>query len=445
MRLGGQGARASPGCPGVTVDRHRDTLVLRAVGARKRDDTGTVSGEQWSDVPEPDETAYAQGRLAGRTYMSRPFSINRVASSDYGQPARFLYKVLDRDGTTELVREGDEWTVYESPGGRVQVKVLVCREDHKVKEVWIQRVPVPLASGTAKTVLHLTGDEAQTLADFFRAVDQVPMDGDLQPRVDDSLLREVLGNEHNVSSLYQQDPAAFRELIKRDESAQDVVALAHRRSQVAKFRRLIEDQEYFKARSVAAGGVERVWQQLFETNPWLLGANLQGQLLVAWDEDRLEQVVTGATTFGVVGKRTDALMRTAGRVRAMVLAEIKPHDSPLLEQDAYRSGCWAPSREVTRGVAQATGTIHRVATTMQDRVASLAEDGSDLPGDLTYLIRPRSFLIIGNLAELIGERGGDHVDRIRSFELYRRTLTEPEIITYDEVLARAEWLTSVAE
>ncbi|MFI7227478.1 DUF6571 family protein [Nonomuraea angiospora] len=50
-----------------------------------------------------------------------------------------------------------------------------------------------------------------------------------------------------------------------------------------------------------------------------------------------------------------------------------------------------------------------------------------------------SFLIIGQLQQLLGQAGGDHQEKIRSFELYRRNTAEPEILTFDELLARAEW------
>ena len=53
-------------------------------------------------------------------------------------------------------------------------------------------------------------------------------------------------------------------------------------------------------------------------------------------------------------------------------------------------------------------------------------------------------LIIGGLHELKGEGGGDHRDKIRSFELYRRGLSGVEVVTYDEVLARAEWVVASA-
>jgi hypothetical protein len=59
---------------------------------------------------------------------------------------------------------------------------------------------------------------------------------------------------------------------------------------------------------------------------------------------------------------------------------------------------------------------------------------------LTYLIRPRSFLVIERLSEFIDAEGGHHPEKIRSFELARRHLQEPEMGTFDELLARAEWI-----
>ena len=91
------------------------------------------------------------------------------------------------------------------------------------------------------------------------------------------------------------------------------------------------------------------------------------------------------------------------------------------------------------------GTVHRAVTEIGDRLPDVAEDGSDLPGEFTYMLKPRAFLVIGHLDQLRGQAGGHHRDRIRSFELYRRQLHEPEIVTFDELLARAEWHVTTAE
>jgi hypothetical protein len=62
-----------------------------------------------------------------------------------------------------------------------------------------------------------------------------------------------------------------------------------------------------------------------------------------------------------------------------------------------------------------------------------------------FILRPRSFVVVGSQAELTGSTGGPLADRVRSFELFRRNLYEPEVITFDELVARAEWHLAEAE
>jgi hypothetical protein len=225
-----------------------------------------------------------------------------------------------------------------------------------------------------------------------------------------------------------------------------VIAVSHRRSQVEKFRRLLNDADYFDHAATQASGRRReaVWQKFFEDNPWILGVPLTGQLLTSWSNHKLEQILAGASIAGV-GKRVDALLRTSGRIKSMVFAEIKTHRTQLLADKEYRSGCWSPSDDLSGGVAQSQGTVHRAVTEIGDRLQDTSGDGSDLPGEYTYMLQPRAFLVIGHLDQLRGQAGGHHHDRIRSFELYRRQLHEPEIVTFDELLARAEWHITTAE
>lgn len=84
-------------------------------------------------------------------------------------------------------------------------------------------------------------------------------------------------------------------------------------------------------------------------------------------------------------------------------------------------------------------------TQIGERLAEVDGTGVDVPGEYTYLLRPRAFVVVGQLSELTGEAGGHNQDKIRSFELFRRQLQEPEILTFDEVLARAEWAMHLAE
>lgn len=391
-----------------------------------------------------DETAFAQGRLPGRTYASRSFPLKRTNSADDGTPARFVYKVFDPDGETEITLNGEEWVVAETPAGRYQVKLLVARESGNVKELWIQRIPAA-GEGAATNRVNLKQPEAGRLIELLRNLDSIPVEGETRVRVDDELLRDIFSNPDSVAALYGAERERFRQLIASDEAAKDVIALEGRRAAVKRFRSLMDDDEFFDAEVWSAGGgsAERVWQLLFEEHPWLVGATLASQVMTGWDGEKLEQVVSGSSVGGA-GKRADALLRTSGRVSSMVFTEIKTHRTDLLTSAEYRSGCWAPSKELAGGVAQVQGTVHRAVAEIGERIASQAGDGSEIPGDFTYLIRPRSILVIGSLSQLTGENGGDHVDKVRSFELFRRQLVEPDVVTFDELLARAEWVVELA-
>lgn len=256
------------------------------------------------------------------------------------------------------------------------------------------------------------------------------------------VLEELSARPEMTRMLYRLDPTLFARLIEDDVAASDVVAIAHRKAVVGRFRRLLKDPAFFADQvERIGGGKEKVWQRLLEENPWILGVSLAGQLLTSWNDEKLEQVVAGFSISGP-GKRSDAVMHTSGRIRALVFAEIKHHDTDLLG-DEYRTGCWAPSEDLTGGVVQVQQTIHLASRQINGRLPETDESGAET-GDYTYMVRPRSFLILGNLDELRGAHGV-HRPKYESFELYRRNLYEPEVITFDELLARAEWHVEVLD
>ena len=393
---------------------------------------------------EEDPAVYAQGRQSERTYASKSFPLERSQSEDDSSPARFIYKVFDNDGESRLEADGEEWLIRETPAGRFQIKLLVAREAGNIKDLWIQRVPASGATSTLETRLHLRGDEARRLVDLVRVLDLVPPEGERGVAVNDDLIRDLFTTPRPHASLYRSNPGRYRQMIVDDDTARDVLALASRRRIRDEFRKMLSDDSYFDglAAETKGGSAERVWQDFFVENPWVLGVSVASQLLTSWSNERLEQVVAGFDISGP-GKRTDALMRTVGRIRSMVLIELKTHRTPLIGPE-YRSGCYPLSREVVGAVAQAQGTVHAAVKSIGDRIQQRNTDGSGSSDGMTYLIRPRSVLVVGELSQLKGATGGDNQDKIRSFELARRSLVEPEIITFDELLARAEFVVEAA-
>ena len=395
---------------------------------------------------EMSDADYARARLPGRTYISRSFPLRVYGSRDYNQPARFLRKVFDEDDLEDFDREAPtiertEEIVQTTPGGRKQIRMQLVRDAGQVREIQIQKVPTDGDSVTP--LLTLDREGSQRLIDLIKSLDHIPVEGNSdRVRLDDSLIHELFADPNAVETIYNRDPEKFRQAIANDATASDIVAMAHRKEVIARFRELLEDPEAF-AEALAAhnGRREGVWQDFLEKNPWILGITLAGQLLTSWSEEKLEQVVAGFSV-AEAGKRTDALLRTNGAIRSLVFAEIKHHEAPLLGKE-YRSEAWAVSPELAGGVSQLQQTVYRARHDIGERLRSTDVGGAET-GEVTFLVRPRSYLIIGDLGQLRGE-GGVHPGKHRSFELHRRNLYEPEIVTFDELLARAEWHVSLAE
>jgi hypothetical protein len=213
----------------------------------------------------------------------------------------------------------------------------------------------------------------------------------------------------------------IRELARTPELHRDIYAVATKRKALSEFERMMTVKTS-----------EPEWQAFFEENHWIFGHGLN---YVALDKvgAKLESTTTGSA-FDQSGKRTDALVRTRAEVSQYVLVEIKKHTTDLLRRgEPYRAGCWGVSDEVSNAVTQIQKTAFDFA---QGRFKDALKDphGNDT-GINAYSIEPRSYLVVGNTSEL---QGND--DKIACFELYRRNVRSPEILTFDELLFRAKFI-----
>ncbi|MEQ8743708.1 Shedu immune nuclease family protein [Parasphingorhabdus sp.] len=211
--------------------------------------------------------------------------------------------------------------------------------------------------------------------------------------------------------------AIVKELAETPSLPNDIYAVATKRRALAEFERMLGKTHK-----------EPEWQSFFERNPWIFGHGLNYVFLDTVGP-KLETKTTGSA-FDTPGKTADALMRTRAEISQYVLIEIKKDWTDLLQKDTYRSGCWAVSNELSAAVTQAQKTAFQFS---HNRLRDVIKDaaGNDT-GELAYSVEPRSYLVIGNMAELFGND-----DRVACFELYRRNTRSPEIITFDELFQRA--------
>jgi hypothetical protein len=362
-------------------------------------------------------------KSTGKTYYSKTFG--------RGEIMRFHDRVFENSLAPVFARVDKEIVLQITHSGRIQVKAVVLDESRGIKTLIIQKYG-KTAGPNEYARFTFRGREIEALLDFIASIPIVPLPGETKLRLNDDELRQIRLTHGQASAIISKNPELFLKLALNEHLTRDLVAVGYRRAQLERFRALMNDEETDEA----------TWQAFFETNTWIFGYGLSYQFLSALDGKKLEQTVRGHDLTGS-GKRVDALMKTRGRISSLCFVEIKKHSTPLVSARSYRPDVWAPSSELAGGVAQVQSTVH-AALEVLARTLTPRDDFGDPTGEVLYNIQPRSCLVIGSLAQFQREHGIDNAE-FRSFELYRRNTTSPEIITFDELLERAQFIVEHAE
>lgn len=339
----------------------------------------------------------------------------------------------------------DELILSENPtrNERFQLKAVIVEDDKSIENLIIQYFE---KTGAPTEAFSFRANEIENLYRFLKGIKELSFTTTESFHVDDNKLEELLLNKEQASKIIQGNQEIIIEALKHDITQSDIVALGYRKSQLEKFQRLLENDEYFEEeiKKLKSIGKEAVWQFFFETNPWIFGYGLNYIFNSPLDNKKLEQVVAGYD-FNNSGKRSDALMKTRGIINSFCFGEIKTHKTQLLKQvkDPYRGECWAISDELSGAIAQTQKTVQRSLQELNTKI-EIKDKFGNLTGEQVFIYQPKSFIIIGSLYEFKGEHGINE-DKFSSFEIFRQNQINPEIITFDELLERAKFIVKRSE
>jgi hypothetical protein len=274
------------------------------------------------------------------------------------------------------------------------------------------------------------------LINFLQAYKGIDVPGDEFHIVDKSelALAESLQGHDKASVL-----SAVKTYLEGNVTEQDVQLLLDRRQTVDKFGRLLDDPEFFASESARLDAAdERVWQIFFEENTWIFGYGLTLVACQKYTDNKLEAIAVGSNVFTGGGKRSDAIMRTKGMVQALLFAEIKTHKTALLMDRQYRvPDVYQVSSQLSGAVSQVQKTAHKATKRLEDLHRAYDAEGA-FQFEIST-VRPRQVVIAGNLRQL---KDGENVnlEKLTSFELYRRDHQGVEITTFDELFERTKFI-----
>jgi len=261
----------------------------------------------------------------------------------------------------------------------------------------------------------------------------------IQIEVTNEQIENIVFTDSQTKHLIEKNPELIKSFIENDLSHSDIVALGYRKTQLERFRKLLFDEEYFDSEKSMSkiSRNEQVWQLFFESNPWIFGHGLNYLFSTPLDDKKLEQVVSGYD-FNSGGKRVDGLLKTRGIVSSLCFVEIKTHKADLLKANSYRTESWSVSEELTGAIAQIQRTVDKSLRTISSKV-EIKDKNGNLTGEQVFLYQPKSYLILGSLSEFKNQYGVNE-EKYSSFEIFRRNIINPEILTFDELYERARFI-----
>ncbi len=316
---------------------------------------------------------------------------------------------------------------------RARVKLCITHQRrHRLNEPWedVEGFNLATLKGGQEMKLALTADETfflhETLVRLHKLTENGIPDGEREFTLVDSTAGMVVKGRaaELVHELNERDSEEFWEAIRQIQpNLFKAVALT-------KLHEIREDAVKTFERQLSAGTwSEGDWQAFFQENTWIFGYGLRYQFL---STVTAQPNYGGTTMTGQGGKRGDFLAASEAGRRFTVLVEIKKPGTRLLDAQLYRNKVYVLSKELVGGVTQ----VQSNCRTWEIEGARLEDNREELEAGSppTHTIQPKGILIIGNLWEL------DQNAKRTTFELFRRNLQNPDVITFDELLARARHL-----
>jgi len=371
--------------------------------------------------------------LPGKTYISP--SLQDFAKKE--RKVRIASKLLPSKEGYEYVKERDEVVVRKKPDAATYITAKFIEDNRKIFVLSVQKFSSetgqPYGSG-----FSFVGEEIGKFCEFLANIQSIDFTGNNKVNITDDELRKIALTSNQAKNFLSENQEIFAEALKSQVTTKDLIAVGYRKKQLGVFERLLNESEYFSSlKGQKNCGDEALWQKYFEKNPWVFGYGLGYIFLSGLEDRKLEQVVQGHSV-GSNGKRVDALMKTKGIISNLCFVEIKTHLTALLESAPYRSGCWAPSKELAGAIAQVQGTVASAVENLSSKINPNDREGNPT-GEEVFNYQPKSYLVIGSMSEFVTEKGVNK-DKLRSFELLRKNTLSPEIITFDELYERAKFI-----
>lgn len=381
-----------------------------------------------------DESEYSFFKLRkdSKTYISKVFAF------DARNPERVRHVRMVVDGSDQVHLgeiEGAMCLRLTGQSRKTQVSALISQDDKKIKRLTIQTFKSRTEDrieAVEKNEFTFRREELTRLLSFLAQIKFVDLSNEETFQIED------ISTSDGPKAIIDASDAAIIERIRSmapDERNRFLYSLHESLTDeeiniiLGRRQGLEEYEEHMRLRDWS----EAQWQDFFDREQWVFGYGLDYRIMRQFDR---EMTVGGAGTSNRNKPVIDFLMNFTDYT---VLVEIKRPDTPIFRLSrGGRSGTWEFSPEFMSAVSQI----------LEQKVEWLAfaQTGEhyDKAGSKLLSARTRnakSILVIGSRNEFSYSANPRAADVMRdTFELFRRENRSIDIITFDELLERAQFI-----
>jgi hypothetical protein len=381
-----------------------------------------------------DDAKYFEMRKEGKTYLSKVF----VQGAINTERLRFAHAVFD--GTHRAVLGEVQGAVCLRLTGekrKTQVTAIISQEDSGVRRLSLQSFQSRAGDwyqGYDDHSFTFRDDEFARLLEFLNRLQFINLSNEERFQVEDisvtagpKIITDATDRMllNRIRQLGDGDREELFRKLHNDITQKEINLLLGRKQAL----------EEFEAQFDSAGWLEGEWQDFFERQNWVFGYGLDYRIMRQFDR---EMVVGSGGTDNREKPTVDFLMNFTDYT---VLVEIKrPNTSIFQPTKSGRAGTWRFSADFMDAVSQ---VLEQKAEWLS---AAQSREHHDKSGMRRLEARTRdvkAILVIGSSRKEFGQVENIREANIKrdTFELFRRDTRNIEILTFDELLDRARFIT----
>lgn len=371
-------------------------------------------------------------RQQAKTYISKVFTFNARDN----ERVRNVRIVLE--GSDEiLLGEIDGAMCLRLTGNtrKTQVTAVVTQDHKQIRRLSLQTF-TSRAGGWFQTgqleEFTFKPDEFRRLQDFVSQIKFIDLSNESNFQIED--ISKKAGPKtiidasdrsivERVQNMTEEQRYAFLQELQGSLTDEEINVLLGRRKGLEEYEKHI----------CLADWNETQWQDFFEREQWVFGYGLDYRFAKHWGR---EITVGGSGTDNRNKPVVDFLLNFTDYT---VLVEIKRPDTPIFKvAKGGRAGTWEFSSEFMSAISQVVEQKAEWASFAQTG-EHYDKSGAEL---LTRTRNAKCILVIGSRDEFTQSNDARSTNLMRdSFELFRREMRSIDIMTFDELLERARFIT----